>query len=435
MLAKKTIRDIDLNGKTVLIREDFNVPVNEHGVITDDYRIRQALPTIEHVRGMGAKVVIIAHLGRPEGKPNPNLSLLPIAAKLSELMHLPIKFANDCVGKSAVSIVNSLQPGDIALLENLRFHGGEEANDSKFAKQLASLADIFVQDGFGVAYRKHASVEAITHFLPSVAGLLLEKEVNTISQIIDKPNRPLAIIIGGAKIADKLGLIDKFIDKADFVAVVGAIANTFLLAEGLAVGNSLVDKDYVATASDIIDKAILKMQSQRFTFYLPHDVVVAKSAETAAETRVVDITQHSWADIVTYPKRPHSSFYSIKPNEMILDIGPMSAAFIAGALKLSKTAVWNGMAGVTEVKGLHGAAHPFSHGTNIILEALTGERAGEQDKPLALIAGGDSVAYVEVKPHIRERLDFLSTGGGASLELVAGNKLPGIEALMPKSAK
>jgi 3-phosphoglycerate kinase len=432
MLSKKTIRDIEIAGKTVIIREDFNVPLNEHGVITDDYRIRQALPTIEHARGMGAKVVIIAHMGRPEGKNDPNLSLMPVATKLSELMHLPVKFATDCVGKSAGSVVKSLQPGEIALLENLRFNLGEEANDEKFAKDLASLGDVFVQDGFGVSYRKHASTDAICKFLPSVAGFLLQKEVDTISAITDEPKRPLAVIIGGAKIADKIGLIEKFIDKADYVAVVGAVANTFLAAEGLKVGKSLVDEDYLSVAEGILEKALDKMQHQKFTFYLPHDVVVAQSADSQAQTRVVDIGNHTWADISAYPKQPNKSFYTIMPEEIILDIGPMTAAAISGALKLSETVMFNGMAGVTEVRGLHGAADPFAHGTNMILEALIGERAGEKDNPFSIVAGGDTVAYAESIPNYRDKIGFLSTGGGASLELIAGQPMPGIDNLLEK---
>jgi 3-phosphoglycerate kinase len=432
VLTKKTIRDIDLNGKTILLREDFNVALNEHGFVTDDYRIRQALPTIEYARSAGAKIIIIAHLGRPEGQANPSLSLMPVATKLSDLLHLPVKFADDCVGKSAHSMAKSLRPGDVLLLENLRFQAGEEANDEKFAKELAGLADIFVQDGFGVVYRKHASTEAITHFLPSVAGLLLEKEVNTILSVFEESNRPLSVIIGGATIAEKISLVEKFIFKADYLALTGAVANIFLKADGTAVGQSEVDNDYLKTAKELLPEAYARMRSQRFVFYLPHDVVVATQADRTAKTRIVDISEHTWADIVTYPKRPECSLYTVGVHEKILDIGPVSAASIAGSLKMSASAIFAGVAGVTEVKGLHGATDPFAHGTETIIEALIGEHAGAHAKPLAIVAGADTVAYVESQPNIRERLGFLSTGGGASLELLAGNPLPGIDSLINK---
>lgn len=433
MFDKQTIKDVDISGKTVLIREDFNVPIDENGLITEDYRLRQALPTIEHALGHKARVVLIAHLGRPEGKIVPSLTLMPVATKLSDLLHLPVKFASDSVGKSAKSVVSSLQPGQVALLENLRFNPGEEANDPKFAKELASLADVFIQDGFGVAYRKHASTEAITHFLPSVAGLLLEKEVKTILAAVTDPPRPLAVVIGGGQIAEKLSIIDKFIDIADYVAVVGAVANTFLKAQGVAVGQSMVDNGYLKAAKEVLEKAFDKMQTARFAFYLPHDVVVAEQADTTAKTRIVDISEHTWADIVTYPKQPASGYYTVQNNERILDIGPVSAASIAGSLKMSRTVVFNGPAGMTEIGGLHGAADPFAHGTAAILEVLIGEQAGLLAKPSSVIAGADTVAYVEARPEIRDRLDFLSTGGGASLELLAGKSLPGVDSLMVKN--
>lgn len=433
--TKQTVKDVDLNGKTVMIRVDFNVPLDKHGVITDDYRIRQALPTIEHVRGMGAKVVLISHLGRPSGPNDAANSLMPCATRLSDLLHLPVKFALDCVGKQAQSVVNSLKPGDVALLENLRFHKEEESNDKVFAKQLAALADVFVQDGFGVVHRAHASTEAITHYLPSVAGYLLEREVDTITSTTSNPKQPLAVVIGGAKIADKVELLELFIDHADYVAVVGAMANTFLLAQGIAVGNSLIEPDALGAVKRILQKAEARSKLERFTFYLPHDVVVAKGVDQTLPTRVVDISSHTWADISSYPKQPEAKSYTVAQDEKIVDIGPMTAASIAGALKLSATAIWNGTAGITETKGLHGAADPYAHGTKIITEALVGEHAGDKNIPFTVVGGGDTVGFVESVPGLRDRLGHVSTGGGASLELMAGKKLPGVEALLDKDKK
>lgn len=431
---KKTIRDIDLKGKTVLVRVDFNVPLNDHGVISDDYRIRQALPTIEYIRGAGAKVVLISHLGRPNGPHDASCSLAPVATRLSDLLHLPVKFIPSTVGEEPKKAIVAAAQNEIILLENLRYNPGEEANSAEFAKQLAELGEVFVQDGFGVVHRAHASTEGVTHFLPSVAGVLLEREVATITNAMETPERPLAVVIGGAKISDKIELLEKFVETADFVAVVGAMANTFLLAEGAQVGSSLVEKESLATAKNVLAKAQARMQKERFTFYLPHDVVVAKSMNNTEQTRIVDMAAHTYADINCYPKKPEPAAYTVQPDEWILDIGPISAATIAGALKLAKTAVWNGTAGVTEVKGLAGAAHPFTHGTSMVAEALVGEHAGDQNKPFSVVGGGDTVGYVESAPGLRERLNHVSTGGGASLELMAGKKLPGVEALLDKDS-
>lgn len=431
---KKTIRDIDVNGKTVLLRVDFNVPINDHGVITDDYRLRQTLPTIEYLRGMGAKIVITSHLGRPKSPQDASASLAPVATRLSDLLHLPVKFVDNCIGNASQEAKKNLQPGEILMLENVRYHSEEETNDENFAKQLAENCDVFVQDCFGVAHRNHASIVAVTQFLPSVSGLLLEREVSIITNAMESPERPLAVVIGGAKISDKIELLDKFIEIADFVAVVGAMANTFLLAEGVKVGKSLVEPDAVDTAKRVLAKARERMQKEQFTFYLPHDVVVAEAIDSNTQTRVVDISSHTWADINSYPKKPTPASYTVQPNELILDIGPISAAIIAGALKLAKTAVWNGTAGVTETTGLAGAAKPFSHGTNTIADALVGEHAGDKNKPFSVVGGGDTVGYVESVPTLRERLNHVSTGGGASLELMAGKKLPGVEALLDKDS-
>jgi 3-phosphoglycerate kinase len=315
------------------------------------------------------------------------------------------------------------------LLENLRYYPQEEQNGSAFAKKLASGCDVFVQDGFGVVHRAHASTEAITKFLPSVAGLLLVKEVSTITSAITDPSRPLAVIIGGAKISDKIDLLNTFIDKADYIAVVGAMANTFLLAEGVPVGASLAEPDNLDVAKSVLAKAYAKMQSSKFTFYLPQDVVVATAVDNALPTRVVDIGQHTWSDISAYPKKPQLSAYTVAQNELILDIGPMTASAIKGAISQSSTVIWNGTAGVTELVGLHGAEAPFCHGTKIITQGLIGTHAGDKNVPYTIVGGGDTVGYVESVSGLREQLGHVSTGGGASLELMAGLKLPGVECL------
>ena len=427
MFTKQTIRDVDVKGKTVLLRADYNVPIVD-GRITDDYRIKQSLPTVEYLLGHGARLIICSHLGRPDGKTDPASSLFPVAKRLKELLDKDVEFATDCVGDKAEKAVAKLQPGGVLLLENLRFHAEEEANDAGFAKQLASLADIFVQDGFGVVHRAHASTEGVTHHVPSVSGLLLEKEVDTITDVMLKPARPLVAIIGGAKIADKIDILHKFIDIADFVAVGGAMANTFLVAQGVDVAKSLYDKADVSLAKDILHKASEKASKQRFVFALPHDAVVASKIDKTAPTRIIDWTAHVIADIENYPKRPPIISGHIKADEMILDIGPFSASFIAGALQLANTVVWNGSAGVTETKALHDPVGPTAHGTETILEAIVGDFG---HKPFSLVGGGDTVGYVEARGMVNS-FNHVSTGGGASLELMSGRKLPGVEALLNK---
>jgi phosphoglycerate kinase len=429
VFTKKTIFQTEVADKTVLVRVDFNVPINDHGIIIDDYRIRKALPTIEHLRSSGAKVVLLSHLGRPKSKDDALCSLAPVAIRLQDLLHADVRFVNDCISKEAKATIAAMQPGEVTLLENVRYYAEEEANDREFAKKLAKGCDIFVQECFGVAHRAHASIVAITDILPSFAGLLLVKEVDTITEAIHNPKRPLAIIIGGAKISDKIDLLRIFIDTADYIAVVGAMANTFLLAEGYEVGSSLVEKDAVQTAKELLEKAYSRMQKDRFTFYLPEDVVVAKGKENTHQTRVVDIASRTWADISSYPKKPSKHSYTVAANEWILDIGPMSASAIKGVVSQSQTVIWNGTAGITEVQGLHGAAAPFSHGTRVITEGLIGQHAGDKNTPFTIVGGGDTVGYVESVSGLREQLGHVSTGGGASLELMAGQKLPGVEAL------
>lgn len=428
MFTKKTIRDIDLAGKTVLLRADYNVPLDDKGNITDDYRIEKSLPTVKYILDHGAKLVICAHLGRPAGPGDTSCSLFPVAKRLKELLGRDVEFVPDCVGDRAKKVAKNLEAGQVALLENLRFHPEEEANDEAFAKKLASLADIFVQDGFGVVHRAHASTDAVTKFLPSFAGLLLEKEVDTITNVMENPARPLMAIIGGSKIADKIDILHKFIDIADFVAIGGAMANTFLKAEGIDVKDSLYEKSDLPIAKDIMKKAAAKSREQPFVFYLPQDVVVAHKIDRSAPTRIVDFTAHEIASIENYPKRPPKTSSEVLDHEMILDIGPFSGSFIAGGSQLAKTVVWNGTMGVTETEGLQGPIGPYSHGTELVIEALTGQFG---NRPFSLVGGGDTVGYVEERK-LTNMFNHVSTGGGASLELMAGRKLPGVESLQDK---
>lgn len=428
LFTKKTIKDIDLNGKTVLLRADYNVPL-DRDKITDDYRIQQSIPTIQYLLDKGVKLIICSHLGRPDGKPNPDFSLFPVAKRLRELLGNDIvNFVPDCIGSEVEKAVSVLQPGHILLLENLRFHIEEEQNDDHFAGLLASLADVFVQDGFGVVHRAHASTVAITKFLPSVAGLLLEKEVDNITNVMENPKRPLMAVVGGAKISDKIDVINKFIDIADIVAVGGAMANTFLRAEGIQVAKSTIEPESVPVAKDIIEKARAKAKNQHFVFYLPQDGVVANKVDKTAPTRIVDWSAHVIADIENYPKRPPHEASQIQENEMILDIGPFSGSFMAGSMQLANTVVWNGTLGVTETAGLQGPVGPYAHGTQLVIEAILGQFG---HRPFSLVGGGDTAAYI-AQCGLMAAFDHVSTGGGASLELMAGRKLPGVEALQDK---
>lgn len=428
MFTKKTVRDIDLAGKRVLMRADYNVPI-EHGKITDDYRIKQSLPTINYLLNQGVRLIICSHLGRPDGKPNPDESLFPIAKRLRELLgNDKVSFVPECIGSEVEKAAADVQPGTLLLLENLRFHPEEEADDGDFAKQLASLADVFVQDGFAVVHRAHASTDAVTRFLPSVAGLLLEREVDTITEVMKNPKRPLVAVVGGAKISDKIDILHKFIEIADIVAIGGAMANTFLAAEGIDVAKSLVEPDDFGIAKDILTKAHEREKKEHFVFYLPQDGVVAHKVDKAAPTRIVDWSAHVIADIENYPKRPPHAASQIREGEMILDVGPFSGSFMAGAMQLANTVVWNGTMGVTEIAGLQGPVGPYAHGTQLVIEAMLGQFG---HRPFSVVGGGDTVGYVEQRGLV-EAFDHVSTGGGASLELMAGRQLPGVEALQNK---
>lgn len=428
MFTKKTIRDIDVQGKRVLLRADYNVPVDDRGVITDDYRILQSLPTIKALLEKDVRLVIISHLGRPEKFGDPACTLKPVAKRLSELLGQDVAFATDCVGEVADKAVAELQPGHVLLLENVRYHEEEEKNDDGFAAQLAKHADVFVQDGFGVVHRAHASTDAITRHLPSVAGLLLEKEVDTITSVMGSPDRPLMAIVGGAKIADKIEVLNRFIDIADFIAIGGAMANTFLAARGIDVAKSKYDKDELPLARDILKKAADKTKQGNFIFYLPQDAVVATKVDKTAKTRVVDWDAHMFAEVESYPKQPSEASRVVAEDEMILDIGPFSGAFIAGAMQMAHTVVWNGTMGVTETPAVHGPVGPFAHGTELIIDAALGEFG---HRPFCVVGGGDTVGYVAQRG-LTNAFNHVSTGGGASLELMSGRTLPGVEALQDK---
>ncbi len=426
-LAKKTVKDVDLNGKTVLLRADYNVPL-DNGKIGEPYRIEQNIPTIQYLLKQNSRIVICSHLGRPGGKIDKQYSLKPVANFLSHRLKRPIKFVDESVGEDRDKMIKQLQNQDIVLLENLRFDAREEGNDQNFAKQLAAGIDVFVQDGFGVVHRAHTSTDAITKLLPSVAGLLLEREYETITQTIDKPKRPLVAIVGGAKIEDKIDVLKSFIKQADFVAVGGAMANTFLDARGVEVGKSLVDEDEMDTAQEIMELADKESKKRPFTFYLPQDVVVADAIDSKAKTRIVDWDAHVISDIESYPKPAPTHTRKLDKDEMILDIGPFTGAFIAGVTQFAETVIWNGLMGVTEVASKNGPVGPFAHGTELMLDSLMGQTG---HKPFSLIGGGDTSAYVEQRGLV-ECFNHVSTGGGAALDLIAGKKLPGVEALSNK---
>jgi phosphoglycerate kinase len=431
---KKSVKDVDLKHKRVLLRADYNVPV-EKGKISDDYRIKQSVQTIKYIwEQYESSIVILSHLGRPDGKADPEFSLKPVAERLSELLGKKVRFAGDTVGDMAKAACEELQPGQILLLENVRFDAREEKNSTEYAQEIVDTthAEVFVQDGFGVVHRAHATTEAITHLLPSVAGLLLANEVETIERVIKRPAKPLVSVVGGAKISDKIEVLNKLIDISDCVAVVGAMANDFLLAEGHKVGKSMVEREVLGTTKDILARAKREEKQRNFSFLVPTDAVVSKKTDGTAATRIVDISANALADIEAYPRTPKPAAYTVAADELILDIGPASAAMIAGAIKLAETVIWNGTCGVTETRGLAGAHAPFAHGTKTIVEAMIGDSNKHKNKPFTLVGGGDTVSYVE-QAGLTEDFSHVSTGGGASLELITGHKLPGVEALEDKN--
>lgn len=416
-------------GKRVLLRADYNVPV-EDGKITSDYRIWASLPTLKYLLAQDCSVVICSHLGRPKTANDKSCSLKPVAKHLSRLLNHPVDFADNCVGEEVRIKTSSLRKGSVLMLENLRFHAEEEDNDADFAKALVadSGAQVFVQDGFGVVHRAHASVDAVTKLLPAVAGDLLAREMSVLATVVDDPKRPLMAIVGGAKIADKMDVLNKFIELADVVAIGGAMANTFLLAEGIEVGKSLVNKQDLSLARSILQKAREQAKKRGLVFYLPQDGVVATNVESPVATRIVDWDAHVIADIEAYPRAPRAVSRRVKNDEKILDIGPFSGAFIAGAMQLTSTVIWNGTLGVTETDSAQGPIGPFAHGTETVIEALMGQFGR---KPFSVIGGGDTAAYVTERG-LTDQFDHVSTGGGVTLDLLAGKKLPGVECLEDK---
>jgi 3-phosphoglycerate kinase len=430
MFQKKTLNDYNLQGKHVLLRADFNVPLTENNEVASDFRIAQSIPTIKALQEKGCKIVICSHLGRPKGPQDTQFSLKPVAKVLSRLLGSPVLFAADCIGDEVSDTADKLKSGEILLLENLRFYPEEEANDRDFAEKLkqVSRAQVFVQDGFGVVHRAHASTDAIARILPAVSGLLLEKEVNTITSIMHDPKRPLMAIIGGAKIADKIDIIHALIETADVIAIGGAMANTFLKVHGIEVGESLIDEDELSIAQDVIDKARAEAKKRDFIFYLPQDGVVSTDISGRAKTRIVDWDARVIAEIESYPARPSRASGFVGKHEKILDIGPYSGAFIAGVIQLADTVIWNGTMGVSETPPVNGPIGPFAHGTETVIEALVGQYG---HRPFSMLGGGDTTGYIE-KRGMSDMFDHVSTGGGASLELMSGKDLPGVSVLWDK---
>ena len=388
---KKTIEDIDVQGKKVLVRVDFNVPLNENGEITDETRIQAALPTIQYLLDNGAKVILMSHLGRPKGEVKPEFSLAPVAKRLGELLDTKVIFAKDCVGKA----VDSMEAGQVVLLENLRFHKEETANDAEFAKQLASLGDIFVLDAFGTAHRAHASTAGVADYLPAVAGFLIGKELSVMGKALEDPARPFIAILGGAKVSDKIGVIENLLKKVDCLIIGGGMANTFVKAQGYEMGKSLVDDERLDLARDLMDQA----KKKGIKIMLPSDFVVAKEFKADAETQIV-------------------AAENIPADAMALDIGPSTRIIFANEIKRAKTVIWNGPMGVAEMSA-------FAGGTKAIAEALADSSA------ITIIGGGDSAAAVK-KLGFADKMSHISTGGGASLEFLEGKELPGVAALNDK---
>lgn len=391
-MDKKTVRDLDVAGKKVLVRVDFNVPLNDKGEITDDTRITASLPTIQYLLKQKAAVILMAHLGRPKGQVKPELSLAPVAKHLGKLLGKKILFAPDCVGEAAQAAASKLKPGHILLLENLRFHKEEEKNDMEFAEKLASLADLYVNDGFGVSHRAHASVEGVTHFLPAAAGFLLEKEIQYVGQAVTNPLHPFVAIIGGAKVSDKIGVISNLLDKVDTLLIGGGMANTFLAAQGYKMGKSLVEEDKLDLAKELLAKA----KKNKVNMLLPTDLVMAAAFAPDAEH-------------VTEKVKNLNQAY------MALDIGAETSKAYAEALADAKMIVWNGPMGVFEIDA-------FCKGTEAVAKAVAKSRA------TSIVGGGDSVAAIE-KLGLAKRITHISTGGGASLEYLEGKVLPGVAAL------
>lgn len=390
-MNKKTVRDIDVKNKRVIVRVDFNVPLDEELNITDDSRIKGALPTIQYLINNDAKVILMSHLGRPKGKVKDGLRLAPVAKRLSELLGREVKKLEDCVGDEVVKAISGLEPKDVVLLENLRFHPEEEANDSEFAKQLASLADLFVNDAFGTCHRAHASTEGITKYLPSVAGFLVSKEIEYFEKVTKNPDKPYVAILGGAKVSDKIDVITNLAKKVDAILIGGAMAYTFLKSEGLNIGNSKLESDKVDLAKEILTNT----KSKNIHILLPNDHIVADKIDANAKIETVD--------------------KEIPEGKIGLDIGPKTVKEFQEVLKGAKTVVWNGPVGFFELT-------PFSKGTKELAGFLADSNA------TTIIGGGDTAAAIN-ELGLGKKMSHISTGGGASLEYLEGKTLPGIAAL------
>ncbi|MEA3305518.1 MAG: phosphoglycerate kinase [Candidatus Omnitrophota bacterium] len=393
-MNKKTLKDIDVKNKRVIVRVDFNVPLDKNLDITDDSRIKGALPTIRYLMDNNAKTVLMSHLGRPKGRVKEELRLAPVAKRLGELLGIDVKKPDECVGGKAAKIVSGMKPKDVVLLENLRFHPEEEANDPEFAKQLASFADIFVNDAFGTCHRAHASTEGITKYLPSAAGFLVGKEIEYFEKVTKNPDKPYVAILGGAKVSDKIAVITNMIDKVDAILIGGAMAYTFLKSEGVNIGNSKLEADKIGLAKEILEKA----KSVNVRVLLPVDHIVAGRVDADAETETVD--------------------NEIPEGKIGLDIGPKTIKEFKGVLKNARTVVWNGPVGFFEIK-------LFSKGTEELANFLAASGA------VTIIGGGDTAAAVN-KLGLSGKMSHISTGGGASLEYLEGKALPGITALEDK---
>ncbi len=394
-MSKMTVKDIDVDGKRVLVRVDFNVPLNDKREITDDTRINAAIPTIDYLIKQNAKVILCSHLGRPKGVVDPQFSLAPVAKRLGGILPSKVTLAEDVIGPSAHKCVEEMEPGDVVLLENVRFHKEETENDPEFARELASLADVYVNDAFGAAHRAHASTEGVAKYLPAVSGFLIEKELEIIGGALTDPKRPFAAILGGAKISDKIGVIDNLFEKVDCLIIGGGMANTFLKAKGYSMGRSLVDDSNIATAERLFEKA----RREGIKIMLPIDVIVAEEISETAATQQLPVD-------------------AIPDNMMALDIGRSTRMLFSQEIESSMTVIWNGPMGVAEIPA-------FAEGTRAVAEAMA------QSKGTTIVGGGDSAAAVK-KLGYADRMAHISTGGGASLEFMEGKVLPGIAALQDK---
>ena len=394
-MHKKTIRDIDVKGKKVFVRVDFNVPMDEHQNITNDTRIRATIPTIRHLLDGGAAVILACHVGRPTEAREPKFSTKPIVARLSELLGHEVKWARDCVGPEAEKAAAALKPGEVLLLENLRYHKEEKKNDPAFAKQLAALADIAVDDAFGVAHRAHASNVGITSYLETVAGFLMEKEINYIGKTLEAPKRPFVAIIGGAKVSDKIGVIENMIDKVDTIIIGGGMAHTFDASKGYPIGDSLCERDKIGLAKELLEKA----EKKGVKVVLPVDVVIADKFAADANTKTVDVDK-------------------IPDGWQALDSGAKTSEEYVKALQGAKTVIWNGPMGVFEFDA-------FAKGTEAVAHAVA---EATKRGAVSIVGGGDSIAALK-KTGLSDRISHISTGGGATLELLEGKVLPGIAAL------